>query len=373
MVRKNILFVIHAEFEQPGIIESWAREKGFSYQFWRPFAGEVLQEVPEFDWLILMGGPQSPLEMDLSPYLRSEIDLITRALAADKTILGFCLGAQLIGESLGATTEKSPHKEVGLFPIQLTKEGIVDPILAGLPHKFLVVHWHNDMPGLTEKSKVLAKSEGCPRQIVRYAPKIYGFQCHPEPVRENMEMMIRHAESDLSPGRYIQAKETILQHDFSEMNHIMISILDNLLLEDILSEERETFVIQDITVCPLVDTSGREVFILSGEKKGSGPGLHFHRIMHETFYSMAGDFQLQIDDQIIHLKAGESCTAVRSIPHQWQSMTDGPWKLLVTCTPSGNQLGYLRALATQSKKEGDWWSVAGSISHLYDLEIVPVT
>lgn len=227
MGKKNILFVLHAEFEMPGCIETWARAQHFSYQFCCPFAGEKIPGVTEFDWLILMGGPQSAREQELFPYLREEVALIRKAIAADKVILGFCLGAQLIGEAFGAPAEKSPHKEIGIFPIHLTQEGICDPLLSKLPPIFPVVHWHNDMPGLSKESHVLAKSEGCPRQIVRYAEKIYGIQCHPECMRENIEELIRHCGSDLQGGEYVQDEEKLLNQDLSSINQTMFTLLNN--------------------------------------------------------------------------------------------------------------------------------------------------
>ena len=36
------------------------------------------------------------------------------------------------------------------------------------------------MPGLTYNAVVLATSQGCPRQIVRFSPKHYAFQAHLE-------------------------------------------------------------------------------------------------------------------------------------------------------------------------------------------------
>lgn len=225
----KIQFVIHADFEQPGIIRTWAQDHGFQINICRPFAGETFPKIEAFDWLILMGGPQSPSEANIYPYLHDEIELIKQALHADKMVLGFCLGAQLIGEAFGAKTEKSPHKEVGVFPIELTTEGKRDPLLASLPDVFPVVHWHNDMPGLTQSSILLAKSEGCPRQIVRYSNQAYGFQCHPEPTLQDIKNMILNCENDLKPGRYIQSKEQLLKNDYSAINLNMIKVLDNLL------------------------------------------------------------------------------------------------------------------------------------------------
>lgn len=222
----KIQYLIHADFEYPGIIETWAEQNHFSQDFCRPFAGDAIPDPADFDLLIIMGGPQSPLATDQAPYLCEEISLIRRAVQKGVPILGFCLGAQLIGEALGGKTEHSPSKEVGVFPIHLTEDGKKDLLLEGLPFQFPVVHWHNDMPGLTETAVILATSEGCPRQIIRYLPLVYGFQCHLEPMKTNMEAMIRNCPEDLSPGCYVQTKEEILAADFDGMNETMIHILN---------------------------------------------------------------------------------------------------------------------------------------------------
>lgn len=225
----RIQYIIHADFELPGIIEEWAKQNKFKENFCRPFAGERVPNPNEYDLLILMGGPQSPLNIAESPYLEDEIALIKKTIKAHIPVLGFCLGAQLIGEALGARTEQSPNKEVGVFPIELTEEGYKDPLLKSLPKQFLVVHWHNDMPGITAESKILATSKGCPRQIIRYSPLIYGFQCHPEPTKDNIATMIKHCPNDLAPGKFIQSREELLSNNFTEINNRMIQVLDNLI------------------------------------------------------------------------------------------------------------------------------------------------
>ena len=179
----RIQYILHADFEGPGVIAKWAKQNQFRESTCRPFAGERIPTTSEYDLLILMGGPQSPLNIREAPYLADEIALIKDTVKCEIPVLGFCLGAQLIGEAFGACTERSPYKEVGVFPIELTDEGERDPLLKGLPNKFSVIHWHNDMPGLTAESKILAASKGCPRQIIRYSSLAYGLQCHPEPTK----------------------------------------------------------------------------------------------------------------------------------------------------------------------------------------------
>jgi GMP synthase (glutamine-hydrolysing) len=225
----RIQYILHADFEQPAHIEQWARERAFSQSCCRPFDGESLPSATAFDVLILMGGPQSPLARAAAPYLSQEIELISQALRRDVPVLGFCLGAQLLGEAFGARTERSPSREIGFFPIGLTPEGRNDPLLQDLPPRFTVAHWHNDMPGLTPDCKVLATSRGCPRQIVRYASRAYGFQCHPEFTSASVEMMVRHCAADLTPDTYVQSAEQMLIEDLREMNARATTLLDNFL------------------------------------------------------------------------------------------------------------------------------------------------
>lgn len=220
--------VIHASFEKLGAIEDWAAKHNHQIQQTYSYNNEPLPNADDFDALIVMGGPQSPLEIDKYPYLNDEIDLIKQTLKADKPILGVCLGAQLIGEALGAKTEKSPEREVGVYPLQLAEVASQDDLFRELPNTINVSHWHGDMPGLTSDSVVLAKSEGCPRQIIRYREKVYSFQCHFELKLENIEEMAKACPEDLSPGKYIMTIEQMRQQNYSEIHQTMELLLDRL-------------------------------------------------------------------------------------------------------------------------------------------------
>lgn len=226
----KILCITHADFESPGVIKTWAKNRGDDFKILRPYKNGLKTIPSDFDFLIVMGGPQSYLEVEKSPYLEDEIRLITEAIHHKKIVLGFCLGAQLIGEALGAGTERSPEKEIGVYPINLTDAGIEDPLLQGLPHSFPVIHWHNDMPGVSKGASILAYSEGCPRQIIRYQPLVYGFQCHLEMTLEGIETMLKAVPHDLKPSKYTQNKETLLKQDYESINQLMLKLLDKLLI-----------------------------------------------------------------------------------------------------------------------------------------------
>lgn len=207
----RIHYIIHAPFENLGAIETWANQSGHSLSSTHTYKGEKLPKTDQFDFLILMGGPQSPRDIDKYPYLSDEVALTQQAIASNKIVLGFCLGAQIIAESLGAKTEQSPHKEVGFYSIELTADGKSDQIFNHFTDFLHVMHWHNDMPGMIAKnSAILAASQGCPRQAFRYGKRVYGLQFHPEMTKSSIQEMISNCPEDLQPGRYIQTKEELL-------------------------------------------------------------------------------------------------------------------------------------------------------------------
>jgi GMP synthase (glutamine-hydrolysing) len=188
--------------------------------------------VDNIDFLVVMGGPQSPattVEECAHFDAAEEVEFIKTAIDGNKILLGVCLGAQLIGEALGAKFEHSPNREIGVFEQTLTEEGKEDPFFATLPERFDVGHWHGDMPGLTPESQILAYSEGCPRQIVKYAPKIYGFQCHFEFTPETMGQMIINSTHELEKYKdlpYVESSEKLRSYDFKEINEKLFNFLD---------------------------------------------------------------------------------------------------------------------------------------------------
>ena len=66
------------------------------------------------DLVIVLGGPIGAYEDQAYPFLRDELHLIERRLAADRPVLGICLGAQLMARALGARVyEDRPGNGLG--------------------------------------------------------------------------------------------------------------------------------------------------------------------------------------------------------------------------------------------------------------------
>lgn len=119
----KILCITHADFETPGVIQDWAHTNNHDFKICKPYKGENFLQNTDFDFLVIMGGPQSACNLVQDPYLYDEVKLIKQAIEKNKIVLGFCLGAQLIGSALDAPASRSPEKEVGVFPITLTDAG----------------------------------------------------------------------------------------------------------------------------------------------------------------------------------------------------------------------------------------------------------
>ena len=233
----KVHFVLHETFEVPGAYLKWAQERGHQVTTTKVYENETLPEsVYDIDFLIVMGGPQSPDEdREAFPYYdpQAEIQLIQKAIKADRYIVGVCLGAQLLSVAYGAEYEHSPEREIGVFPITLTEAGLKDEYVKVLGPALITGHWHGDMPGLSEDAVVLATSQGCPRQIIRFSSKHYAFQAHLEFDPEAVDLLIAADGEEVldeqsSKLTFVQNPQAIRDYDYREMNAKLYAFLDSL-------------------------------------------------------------------------------------------------------------------------------------------------
>lgn len=231
----KIHFVVHESFEAPGAYEAWVDNRGYQAAYSRVYDREPLpQSIEDIDMLVVLGGPQSPSTTRAEcPNFdaAAECSLIARCVAARKAVVGVCLGAQLLGEALGARHERSPEKEIGAFPIALTAAGKANDKFAHFGDVLNVGHWHGDMPGLTQSAQIIAYSEGCPRQIVEYGDLAYGFQCHMEFTPDVIELLIAASARELATlagRRFVQQPDALRANDYDAMNQKLFVFLDKL-------------------------------------------------------------------------------------------------------------------------------------------------
>ncbi|MBD8269937.1 type 1 glutamine amidotransferase [Pseudomonas fluorescens] len=234
----KVHFVMHEPFEAPGAFEHWVNARGYQATYLRVYEYAALPEdAASFDLLVVLGGPQDPgTSLEQCPHFNAsaECELINKAITSGRAVVGVCLGSQLIGEALNATFAHSPEKEIGKFPIYLTEEGLANPKFSHFGKTLDVGHWHNDMPGLSENARIIAYSEGCPRQIVEYSNLVYGFQCHMELTKDVVELLIQASETELATltdRRFVQQPAALRQNNYDEMNQTLFIFLDKLVAD----------------------------------------------------------------------------------------------------------------------------------------------
>ena len=90
------------------------------------------------------------------------------------------------------------------------------------------------------------------------------------------------------------------------------------------------------------DSEGLFVIENTFHAKG-GPAKHLHYDQDEWFYAVEGEFILEVGDEKMILKPGESLLAPREIPHVWAFTGNSPrGRMLITFMPAGKMEAFFR-------------------------------
>lgn len=226
----RIHYLQHVSFEDLANINVWAKGKGHSITCSRLYNEENMPSIDHFDWLIIMGGPMNIYEDKKYPWLVREKKFIEKAIKDNKTVLGICLGAQLITDVLGGTVRKNRYKEIGWFPISLAQEVTSKEKNFPLPKEFMAFHWHGDTFNIPKGCTRLAFSDACENQAFAYNGKVLGLQFHLESSIDSVKKLITNCGDELIEGQYIQKPDDILSKEkyFQEIFQSMNLLLDKL-------------------------------------------------------------------------------------------------------------------------------------------------
>jgi GMP synthase (glutamine-hydrolysing) len=222
----------HVSFEGPSCIQDWCHSRQLTLSRTRFFAADELPDIQQLDLLIVLGGPMGVADSDDYSWLTDEIRFIRDCIAANKVILGICLGAQLIAHCLGARVTKNPHKEIGWFDVQrhpsLARQ---HPLADILPERFCAFHWHGETFALPDGALPLASSAGCKNQGFLYNDRILALQFHLEPSLASARQLIEHCRDELVTGPFIQSGALMLAEParFDQAQQHMVALLDYLL------------------------------------------------------------------------------------------------------------------------------------------------
>ena len=113
------------------------------------------------------------------PWLTPTKDLIRWGAAHAVPVLGICLGHQLAAAALGGEVVVNPAgARRGVLEMSWSEAG-ADPVVGSCGGS--AVFWHRDVvTRLPEGTQVLARAQSGELAAARFAPSVWGLQCHPE-------------------------------------------------------------------------------------------------------------------------------------------------------------------------------------------------
>lgn len=169
--------------------------------------------VNSYDLIIILGGYQSVLNINILPHLQSVVTLIHTAIQLQKPIIGICLGCQLIAYALGCTIKSSHRLNIGY-----------DVSIMGQTNIF---RSHIDYIVPTDAIQVLETVDRMPYLFKASDSdlRVYGIQCHP----------------DMSPFCVKRAVDERYEHlrKFANDNYDAISNGNRAIIQQILTWIRE--------------------------------------------------------------------------------------------------------------------------------------
>jgi len=200
----------HADHEGLGCMERWFAQHRCTVRGTRLQRGEQLPQARDFDWLVVMGGPMNIYEHEAHPWLVGEKALIRDACVMKKTVLGICLGAQLLADVLGGPVTKNEEQEIGWFDVVLNDEARKSRFFGGFPEMFAAFHWHGDTFAYPPGSTPLMSSEACARQAFTWGEeRAVGLQFHLEVELEDARRWLEAGAP--APARYVQDAAEMLR------------------------------------------------------------------------------------------------------------------------------------------------------------------
>ena len=178
----RLLVFQHIACEHPGILRSFLAEDGVAWDAVELDAGEPIPALEKYDALWVMGGPMDVWDVEEHPWLVEEKQAIRRWVRElDRPFLGLCLGHQLLADALGATCGPQRPPEIGILDVELTPEGVADPIFADMPRMQKCLQWHSvRVAQPPDGAVVLARSDTCPVQAMRIGRHAWSMQYHVE-------------------------------------------------------------------------------------------------------------------------------------------------------------------------------------------------
>lgn len=183
MTSLPVLVVEHESQCPPGWVGEWLTESGCELDVRRPYAGGVLpRHLDDHRGMLVLGGSMDAYADEHHPWLTEVKHLVQHAAEHHVPVLGICLGHQLAAVALGGSVHPNPNgQQIGVLEVGWAPAAHQDPLLAAVASAPVAVQWNNDVVTVPPTAtQVLARAATGELQAARFAPSVWGVQCHPE-------------------------------------------------------------------------------------------------------------------------------------------------------------------------------------------------
>lgn len=220
----------HSRTEGPGYFAIFLERHGIP---WRLIAVDEGMEIPidpqDYAGLCFMGGPMSV--NDPLPWIPQVTDLIRRAVACQRPVIGHCLGGQLMSKALGGMVTRNPVKEIGWGEARATESQAAEHWLGEHRHTTTqVFQWHGETFSIPPGAERILGSADCLNQAFTLGPHL-GMQCHVEMMPEMITKWCKSWEEEVAGLQALPASvqpPVEMQAQIAEKLPAMRSLADRL-------------------------------------------------------------------------------------------------------------------------------------------------
>lgn len=184
----------------------------------------VIGDLSTYQGVFLGGSPFNVTEPQYSPeQIHVQQELLALAKLKIPTMY-VCFGASLLASNYGGAVGRTHAESAGPSEVILTSEGRKEPLLQGIPDRFVSLTGHTEnVVELPDGATLLASGPTCPIQMYRLGETTWACQFHAEMDPQAMEARMRFY---MDYGYFDRAEfdaivQQIYQLDTSAANQIL--------------------------------------------------------------------------------------------------------------------------------------------------------
>ncbi len=198
----NVTAFRHTISDGLGSLAAALEKAGADYRYIDTYKEDVSDfDALAPDLLIVLGGAPGVYQADLYPFIKQEIKILEKRLAAGLPVLGICLGAQMMAKALGSEVYIGEQgQEKGWHKIYINEAGKQTAVRHLDAAHTSMLHWHGDTFDLPDGATLLASSDLYRNQIFSWGDCALGLQCHAEATQNILQSWMVDAAASVHKG-----------------------------------------------------------------------------------------------------------------------------------------------------------------------------